>query len=151
MKLLNFCFSAVFLISNAPTAMAERIITVEPGLWEYTHSLEIPGLLGPVATPKTECIAPEDAQRSLDDLFEELSDGTGCAVSNLKDTLNTVEFDLNCKPALESIVLQSTGHLVFRYGRTKITGLATGAISINGAEMTVVASGSARRIGRCKK
>ena len=105
--------------------MAERIITVEPGLWEYTHSLEIPGLLGPVATPKTECIAPEDAQRSLDDLFEELSDGTGCVVSNLKDTLNTVEFDLNCKPALESIVLQSTGHLVFRYGRTKITGLAT--------------------------
>jgi hypothetical protein len=151
MKYSNLCFPFVFLVFSANSAMSERVITVEPGLWEYTHSLTIPGLLAPTTAPKTECITPENAQRSLSDLFSELSGDAGCTVSNLKDTLNTVKFDLACKPTIESVSLQSTGHLAFRYSRTKITGDATGMISINGAEMAVAGTGAAHRVGRCPK
>ncbi|MEP2503129.1 MAG: DUF3617 family protein [Paracoccaceae bacterium] len=144
-------FLIVCLMNCAGAAVAERVITVEPGLWEYTHSLMIPGLLQPSAGPKTECITPKDATRRLSDLLEELSSGGRCSVSNLKDTLSTVKFDLNCNSDIESVSLNSTGHLAFRYGRTKITGSATGLISVNGMEMNVAATGVAQRIGRCKK
>ena len=144
-------FLVVCLMNGASTVAAERVITVEPGLWEYTHSLAIPGLLQPLSGPKTECVTPEDALRRLDDLLEELSKGGGCSVSNLKDTLNTVKFDLECRRDIESISLNSVGHLAFRYGRTKITGSATGVISVNGVELNMAATGLAKRVGRCKK
>lgn len=140
---------AAMVFCTTPAA-AERVIIVEPGLWEYTHNLTIPGLLVPSASAKTECITPKEAKRSLPDLLGELSDGGGCTVTNLKDTLNTVKFDLSCKSSIESVSLNSVGQLAFRYGRTKITGSAAAMISINGVEMKVSGVGSAKRIGRCK-
>ena len=151
MNRLHRCFFAVSLVCYASLAPAERIIVVEPGLWEYTHSLALPGLLDPTAAPKTECITAKEATRSLPDLLEELSDDAGCTVTNLKDTLNTVKFDLNCSRKIESVSLSATGHLAFRYGRTKITGSTNGLISINGVELNVAATGIAQRVGRCKK
>ncbi len=149
MKPANICFMVCWLSLSAGSLSADRIITVEPGLWEYTHTLEIPGLLDPISSPKTECISPDEAQQSLYDLLRELSDDAGCTVTNLKDNLNTVKFDLACSADFESMSLQANGHLAFRYGRTAITGSATGSISIGEAEMTVNASGAANRIGRC--
>jgi hypothetical protein len=151
MKRLSRSFLTASLVFCANSVAAERIITVETGLWEYTHSLMIPGLLTPSVTPKTECITPEEAKRSLSDLLGELSHDAGCTVTNLKDTLNTVKFDLSCKPRIESVSLNLNSHLSFKYGRSKITGNATGMISINGAEMSIAATGAAHRIGRCKK
>lgn len=151
MKRLVRCFFAITLAFHAHSASAERIITVEPGLWEYTHSLAIPGLLNPTGTPKTECISAEEATQSLSDLLGDLSDDAGCSVMNLKDTLNTVKFDLSCSRKFERVSLSATGHLAFRYGRTRITGRTTGLISLNGVEMNIVATGIAQRIGRCKK
>ncbi|MEP5760118.1 MAG: DUF3617 family protein [Litoreibacter sp.] len=136
---------------NGTAIAADRVIAVAPGLWEYTHTLEIPGLVVPTSSPKTECISPEEARRKLSDLLDELSGDAGCSVSNLKSTVSTVNFDLSCSPKLESISLQSTGHLSFRYGRTSITGKAAGKVSIGGAEIKVNAQAKARRIGHCKK
>ena len=148
---LNRCFLVVSLAFCASSGEAERIITVEPGLWEYTHSLVIPGLLAAPTTPKTECITPKEAKRSLSDLLGELSDDAGCTVTNLKDTLNKVEFDLSCKRSIGIVSLSSSGQLAFNYGRTKITCRAIGIISINGAELNVAATGDAHRVGKCKK
>lgn len=144
------CFSIAFLGLSAIASASERVIRVQPGLWEYRHSLSIPGLLEPPEKAMTECIKKEEATRNLSDLLGELSKDGGCSVTNLKDSLNTVKFDLVCEKTLASLSLQSSGHLAFRYGRTKITGVAQGTVSINGVETPVEASGSARRIGRCK-
>lgn len=150
MKSKILCIGACLLGLISSPAVADRVISVEHGLWEYTHTLEIPGLLAPITTPKTECISPDDAQQSLSDLLGRLSGDAGCQVSNLKDNLSSVTFDLACNPNLASMSFRSNGQLAFRYGRTRITGNATGSISIGGVEMPVNASGEARRIGRCK-
>lgn len=150
MKPVSLCIGAFILNLFAGPVTADRVILVEHGLWEYTHTLEIPGLLDPVAKPQTKCISPDEAQQNLSDLLGELSGEPGCQVSNLKDDLSSVTFDLACNPSLAGMTFQSNGRLAFRYGRTKITGTATGAISIGGVEMPVNASGVARRVGRCK-
>jgi hypothetical protein len=139
---------SVFLLVTT-AAYAERIIEVEPGLWEYSHTLMIPGLSSPMDQAQTECITPEKSKRSLSDLIGELSGGANCAVSNLKDTLNTVEFDLSCTPDLQGMTVTSNGRAEFTYGRTNIIGKASGMVSFNGAELPILANGSAHRIGKC--
>jgi hypothetical protein len=145
----NFIASLSVLLLTTTSAQAERIIEVEPGLWEYSHTLTIPGLTAPMDQAQTECITPKEAKRSLSDLIGELSGGANCAISNLKDTLNTVEFDVSCTPDLQGITITSHGHAEFKYGRTNIIGKASGTMSLNGAELPILANGSAHRIGKC--
>ena len=135
---------------SANAVVADRIIRIEPGLWEYTHTLEIPGLLAPTTTPKTECVTDDDAQRNLSDLLAELSTGGNCDINNLKDNLNTAKLDLTCKPEIGSMTISADGQVAVRYGRTKITASATGLISVGEMDMVVNASGEANRIGRCE-
>lgn len=149
MKLSSLCFFFLFLPHTLSAAAADRIISVEHGLWEYTHTLAIPGVLAPISTPKTECISPEEAQRSLSELLGKLSGGPGCVVNDLKADLSSVRFNLACTPDLDGLSLTSNGQLSFRYGRTSISGSATGTVSLAGVEMAVNATGKARRVGRC--
>ncbi len=150
MKSKPLCVSALLIgLVSGPVA-ADRVISVEHGLWEYTHTLEIPGLLAPMTRPRTECISPDEAQQRLSELLRRLSGDAGCQVSNLKDDLSSVTFDLACNSTLSNMSLQSSGQLAFRYGRTRITGRAQGSVFVGGVEMPVNASGEARRVGRCK-
>lgn len=150
MRTAIFCFSAYLLGFGTQAAATDRIVRFEPGLWEYTHTLEIPGLLSPTSTPKTECISADDATLNLAELLSELATNGKCEIDNVKDTLNTVELDLACKPEIGTTVVNAGGHVAFRYGRTKITGHATGKISAGASELFVDARGEARRIGRCQ-
>ncbi|MFD1158160.1 DUF3617 domain-containing protein [Roseovarius aestuarii] len=150
MSRLIYGVMLAFSVACVSPAIAERTISVKPGLWEYTHSLEIPGLVSPLEKPKTECINAEESERNLSDLLGKLSKDAGCTVTNLKSSLSTVNFDLVCTRDVASASLQSTGHLAFRYGREEITGTADGTISLNGVELPVQATGMARHIGRCK-
>jgi hypothetical protein len=145
----GFLTQVSVILFAATAVQAERVIEVEPGLWEYSHTLRIPGLSEPMDQAQTECITPEKSKRNLSDLIGELSGGANCAVSNLKDTLNTVEFDLSCTPNLQGLTVTSNGHAEFKYGRTKIIGKASGMVSFNGAELPILANGSAYRIGKC--
>jgi uncharacterized protein DUF3617 len=136
---------------TAPANAAGRIIQIEPGLWEYSHNLTIPGILAPSETAKTECISPEDAKLNLSDLLARLAAGDAkCTVTNLKDTLNTVKFDIACRPELESMKITSSGKAAFRYSRTKISGSVSGMMQINqGEDIFLYGEGTAHRIGRC--
>ena len=115
---------------TAPAAAADRVIQVEPGLWEYSHSLAIPGVLTPSDKQQTHCISPKDAKQNLSDLSDllrKLATGEAkCTVTDLKDTLNTVKFDLVCRPELEGLKITSSGKAAFRYGRTNINGTVSG-------------------------
>ncbi len=135
----------------APAHAEDRIIQVEPGIWEYSHSLAIPGILTPPENAQTECITPEDAKQSLSDLLSKLATGDAkCTVTDLKDTLNTVKFDVACRPELEGLKITSSGKAAFKYSRTNITGTVSGMMQINqGKDIFLNGQGKAHRIGRC--
>ncbi len=144
--ILSIC---TVLIANP--ANADRIIQVEPGLWEYSHNLIIPGILTPSDKPQTHCITSKDAKQNLSQLFRKLAVGNAkCTIKKLKDTLNTVKFDLSCHPDIDGLKITSSGKAAFRYGRTKISGTVSGKMKINqGAPIFLDGTGTARRIGRC--
>jgi len=135
------------------SATAERIIQVEPGLWEYSYDLEIPGLPIPSGDPKIECISPKEAKQKLSDLLVKLTTGdTQCTVTDMKDTLNTLKFNVACRPEINGIKFSSSGKAAFRYGRTNITGDVSGVVHINeGEPIYVVGQGKAHRLGKCPK
>lgn len=134
-------------------AMAERIIQVEPGLWEYSYDLEIPGFPIPSGAPKTACISPKEAKQKLSSLLTKLATGDAqCTVRDMKDTLNTLKFNVACHPEINGVKFSSIGKAAFRYGRTNITGNVSGTVVINEGEPTEVAGqGHARRVGKCPK
>jgi len=136
---------------TAPAAAADRIIQVEPGLWEYSHNLSIPGILAPPDKQQTHCIAPKDAKQNLSDLLRKLATGDAkCTVTDMTDTLNTVKFNLACRPELEGLKITSSGKAAFRYGRISIDGTVSGMMQISkGEPIFLNAKGTARRIGRC--
>jgi uncharacterized protein DUF3617 len=145
-----FCAAVATLLTTP--AHAQRTIIVEPGLWEYSHTLSIPGLLDPSEQRQTRCISSKEARRDLSDLLDELASGdANCTVSKLKDTLNTVKFDLACKPKVGAMEVTANGQAAFRYGRTRITGRTTGTVMLNGVAVPVNGTGQAKRIGMCKK
>ncbi len=144
--------TALTLLLPMPT-MAERIIQVEPGLWEYSYDLETPGLPIPSGAPKTECISPKEAKQKLSDLLAKLATGDAqCTVRDMKDTLNTLKFNVACHPKINGIKFSSIGQAAFRYGRSNITGNVSGTVVINeGEPIEVVGKGHARRVGKCPK
>ena len=145
-------FYAYLVLSGtcSSLAYAERIISVKPGLWEYTHNLDIPGLVTPLSKPRSECVSQKEAEQDLADLLGELSSSAGCEITNLKSSLNTVGFSLICKRDIANISLHSSGNMNFRYSREKITGIADGIVSLNGVSIPVQATAMAHHIGRCK-
>jgi len=148
-KQINSIMFAALL--TAPAVAADRVIQVEPGLWEYSHSLAIPGILAPPDKQQTHCISPKDAKQNLSALIRKLATGDAkCTVTDMKDTLNTVNFDLACRPELEGLNITSSGKAAFRYGRTNITGTVSGMMQINqGEPIFLNGEGNAHRIGRC--
>ena len=145
---LVYCIT--FLGVMATAASADRVIRVEPGLWEYSHNLSIPGLVPAEKETQSYCVKPDEAERNLSDLLAELSKDGGCTVSNLKDDLSRVSFDLECTPDLNGVSITASGNTNFRYGRTKITGHAVGKVMIGETEVTIDATGEANRVGRCE-
>lgn len=144
-------FLSIYTVLITSPANADRIIQVEPGLWKYTHSLTIPGILTAPDKAQTHCISPKDAKQNLSELLRKLATGGAkCTVSDLKDTLNTVKFDLACRPDIEGLKITSSGKASFRYGRTKISGTVSGMMQINqGEPIFLNGTGTAQRIGRC--
>ncbi len=138
-------------LHTAPVNAEDRIIQIEPGLWEYSHNLTIPSILAPSENKKTKCISHKDAKQNLSDLLAKLAAGDAkCTVTNLKDTLNMVKFDLACRPELESMEITSSGKAAFRYSRTKINGSVSGMMQINqGKDIFLFGEGTAHHIGRC--
>ena len=140
------------LLSPMP-ATAERIIQLEPGLWEYSYDLEIPGLPIPSGSAKTKCISAKEAKQNLADLLAKLAiNNTQCTVTDMNDTLSTLKFHIICRPQINGIDFTASGNAAFRYGRTKITGSVSAMVLIKGGEpIYVVGQGQAHRVGRCPK
>lgn len=145
-----FFYLTLFSVGFGTTAVAQdRIIQVEPGLWQYTHTLAIPGLLSPMSEPKNECISAGEAKIKLSDLMSKMTKDGNCTFSNLKSNLNTIKFDLSCSVEVGGTAMRAVGDIVFKYGRTKIKGTAKGTVSFGENGAIIDASAEAARVGRC--
>ncbi len=125
----------------APNANGEKTLSIEPGAWEWTHET----MLGPapISSTSVQCVEPDDASVSLDEITEDLAGQ--CSMADIAETDEGYSFKLNCHGDIKGI---ATGKIVS--GDKTIALTASGAASVYGMTAPFTISANAKHIGECQ-
>lgn len=152
-RTLTLIFGAVMGagIYAGPVVAQETVFEVDHGLWRFTNAFTIPGMRVDNSDTHTECLQPDQAQRSLAEIVSEMTGGedSNCTVSNISDLPGKVSMDIECTADAGGIPMRSTGRMAYEYNRTAYSGGATGEISVQGRTMPYSGRGEAIRLGSC--
>ena len=134
-----FAALAAGAVGSAPPHM-------KPGLWETTVSVEMSGMPPgmPQSVPPTtvqHCYRPKDTK----DLRSTVPKKSNCAVSDWKETGNTVTWTMKCSGAA---AMTMTGKMTYNGDRYSGVGKAT--MDMGGRSMQMTQNFQARRVGDCK-
>ena len=93
----NFLYLLSFsLVASAiPNAASAQTVSLDPGLYEYSHVLNVGGQdMG--AEDLKYCVREGENTKSLDELVERLSGGGQCKLTNVSMTNSTGSADIIC-------------------------------------------------------
>jgi len=127
------------LLLSAASLAAPAVVRAEehlqPGLWQVTATVDLPGLASPGPTTQTECVSQADAEA---DGLPTLEKG-GCRVTDLKRSGSKVTWNLDCGP-----VGKGQGEIVYR-SSTEYEGW----MKLETAGTVVRTTLHAKRVGGC--
>jgi Protein of unknown function (DUF3617) len=84
------------VIALAGSALAWAQISLEPGQYELTTEIQIPGSSQPMKSTAVDCLSPAEA-RDFQELMIRKSEEASCRVSNLKQTAaDKITYDTEC-------------------------------------------------------
>ena len=132
---LTACFSAPALAENGTGS-----VTVEPGLWAWTHETIIGQM--PINESSTQCIHPGQNQMSLKEMAEELNND--CQARDITETNGAYAFTLTCSGQIPG---QAKGSLTKKDGVVEMR--ATGYANALGFMAPFTMKASATRQGDC--
>lgn len=107
--LLSFGLAAAAL----PQLAAAQSVTLEPGLYDFSHVVTMMGTAAPADTYEY-CVVEGENSKTLDELIEGLSDGGQCSVSNVNMTASTGRADVTCTNT--GLGMDVSGTLDAKYG-----------------------------------
>ncbi|MAT33728.1 MAG: hypothetical protein CMK06_01060 [Ponticaulis sp.] len=136
------CLAAIGAIAPVATAVPGNFIT---GQWETTLTVTL-GKLSDTQT-LSECMAPEEANQSMEGLAEEFAGGMGCTSEITGTTADTVAFDLSCSP--ESVFTEGRATMT-RVSSTGFTLEGELGADINGQLMPATIKANSGRVGTCE-
>jgi len=138
MSKTRWMIGALALLSTAALAADGKM---QPGLWEYTMKMEMPGMPF-VMPPQTfqRCMTEQDVDKG--DYARNPREKSDCEIKNMKHSAGRVSYDVACKGERPM-----TGHYEFTMTPTSMTG--AGNMDMEG--QTMKQNMSAKRVGDCKK
>jgi hypothetical protein len=144
-------FGVLISIGASSAQAQDTVFEVDHGLWRFTNTFAIPGMRVNNSDTVTRCLTPEQAQRSLNEITNEMTGGedNNCRVSNVSDLPGKISLDIECTANSGGLQMQSTGRMVYEYDRTSYSGGATGEIIVQGRTMPYTGQGEATRLGKC--
>lgn len=110
---------ACLAIASATIATAQ---TLQPGDYEITFELQLPGTTEPTLATATQCLAPEDARDLRAILTEAMGSHEDCTYSNLTTEGNKTSWDAVCDDTSSHTELTHNGDAFTAVVTTKIDG-----------------------------
>lgn len=141
--------AAALISAGAVGAASAQELNVKPGNWEtttnMTMSLNMNGQamnVPPREIKQTQCMTPEDAKFSTDDLVQE-----GCTVSNVQSGDRSLSFDMTCSQQGANM----TGSMSFEIDASGESGTGTMEMagSMPGGTMSMTGNTTATYLGGC--
>ncbi len=139
----------ITLAAGLASAASAQELKVKPGNWETTTTMNMSMTMNgqamnipPRTMTQTQCMTPEDAKFSPDELTQE-----GCEVSNVKSGERTLSFDMVCTQQGATM----NGSMAFELDASGETGTGTMDLegSMQGATMSMTGNTSAKYLGAC--
>jgi hypothetical protein len=129
----------------------DTVFEVDHGLWRFTNTFTIPGMRVNNNDTITQCLTPQQSQRSLSEITGEMTGGedSDCSISNISDLPGKISLDIACTSNAGGLQMRSTGRMAYEYDRTSYSGGATGEITVQGRTMPYSGQAEAVRIGDC--
>jgi len=115
---------------------------MQPGMWEYTMKMEVPGM--PMAMPPItfqRCMTQQDVDEG--DYSSNPRDKAKCELRSMKREPGKVSYDVACTGERKM-----TGHYEFTLGAASMTG--GGTMTMDGGQV-MKQDFSAKRLGDCPK
>ena len=140
MKKMMLATGLLMLVSQPVMAAG---ISVEPGMWEMTTTLNMPMLPAPQTTTVSECI--EDSEFDLEDMStEELDPNCTMTADQIDDS--TVKWSMDCP-----VEGGGTSHAEWRItsGGDTIEGDGMISVSVMGQEMEMTTTFTGKHTGAC--
>ena len=149
MTIMRNAIVALVIGAGIAGAANAQELKVKPGNWETSTtmnmSVDMNGQamnIPPRTMNQTECMKPEEARFSPDDLVQQ-----GCSVSNVKSSDRTLSFDMSCSQQGATM----NGTMSFEVDPSGDSG--NGTMSLNGSmpggSMAMSGVTTAKRVGDC--
>jgi len=136
-------FRTTFAVAlAAASGLAQAAPVIQPGLWEITTRMEMPGMPAGMGQHATQtCYRPGDVQ----DAAKTVPKDKNCEVKDYKLSGNTASWRMECRGETEM-----TGTGTFTYAGNSYSGTTKFAMKQGGRSMNMTQAYSAKRIGDCK-
>ena len=124
-------------------AASGKGVSIDPGLWEMSVTVEMPMLPQPQTEVSTECI--EESELSPEDFNKD--DDMPCEIANIQYDGNSASWSINCpNPAGGSM----TGDWEFTSHGSTIDGSGTISMDMAGQQMAMNMTWKGKRTGPCQ-
>ena len=138
---LGLAVSSVSGISAAANADASGVISVNPGLWNWSHRTVLVSF--PIEEENTECLPAEQSSISLNDLAEDL--GQNCSITDVTENGSGYDFKLACNGIYAGTA--SGNFTKISDNQVRLTG--AGEVSVLGEVGSFTIEANANRVGEC--
>lgn len=118
-------------------------LKIDPGQWETTITMEIPGLGGQTSTTNRYCISPEEATAGPRQIFE--PEDSSCEFLSYDYSDGTIAMEMLCKTDAGDMKVTTMGSFTERsYQMTSVT-----EATFNGTPMSMTSKINGRYLGPC--
>ena len=136
--LAALCGASLFCLA-APAGA----VSIEPGQWDMTMTLQMPMLPQPQVRTDTQCITPEQSELNPD-TFDDQDQGE-CETSGFSEEGNTVRWQVTCPGPGGT----TTGDMTFTSHGDSLEGEGKMTMEIQGQTMEMNMSWTGERTGDC--
>lgn len=137
---------AVALASIVPATSFADSFTIKPGKYKTTMTMKMSMMPNGITDTSEQCITPEEASKSPEDIVNEMAEGGTCEASKVISTSNQMAFSFQCSGGDMG---DMNGRYELAYADDNYTVKGNMKAKMQGMDVEMTMEGNSKRIGDC--
>lgn len=143
---MRVAFLAIVLGSLIPANSFAETFTIQPGKYKTTMTMKMSMMPNPMTNETEQCITPEEATKSPEDIVNEMGRGGQCSSSDVSSGKNRMAFTFQCTGGEMG---DMSGRYELALADDNYTFKGNIKSSVQGMEVDMMMDGQSKRIGDC--
>jgi len=139
---MRFAVLSIGLLVAFPLTASADGFKVTPGKYETTSTMKMPMMPNGMQRTIQNCVTPEEANRSAEDLAADMAGEGSCSATNVEESATSISFKFSCTGG-------DMGNMKGSYEMKGSGGSFTFKGKMSGDAMEMSVEGTSKRIGDC--